>query len=130
MPNGMTTPTVFRELAHRANDGPEVARLWSQLGNRLAVTVSDSRSGAQFSSAPRTTTHSTSSTTSTRTLPSWLDTRDTEVRMDQTHSAEAALPTIRGDPDVSAAAHGWRSRALRVAFCARPDHGSAKAGRC
>jgi hypothetical protein len=48
MPNGMTTATVFRELAHRVNDGLEVALLWSELGNRLAVTVSDSRSGAQF----------------------------------------------------------------------------------
>ena len=38
----------FRELAYRAGDGLEVALLWNELENRLAVTVSDSRSGKRY----------------------------------------------------------------------------------
>jgi hypothetical protein len=40
--------TPFRELAHRATDGLEVAPLWSERENRVAVSVSDSRSGELF----------------------------------------------------------------------------------
>src|SRR5262245_10346331 len=41
-------PSRFRELAYRAGDGLEVALLWNELENRLAVTVSDSRSGKRY----------------------------------------------------------------------------------
>lgn len=40
--------TGIRELAYRANNGLEVALLWSELDNRLAVSVSDVRSGERF----------------------------------------------------------------------------------
>jgi hypothetical protein len=40
--------TRLRELAYRANDGLEVALLWSELEDRLAVSVSDVRSGERF----------------------------------------------------------------------------------
>ena len=36
---------TFRELAHRVSGGVEVRLLWNVLENRLAVTVSDLRSG-------------------------------------------------------------------------------------
>jgi hypothetical protein len=48
MTHDTSTPTDFRELACRADDGLEVALLWSEDENRLAVTVSDSRSGERF----------------------------------------------------------------------------------
>jgi hypothetical protein len=48
MTHDTITPTDFRELACRADDGLEVALLWSEDDNRLAVTVSDSRSGDGF----------------------------------------------------------------------------------
>jgi hypothetical protein len=40
--------TLFRELDYCANDGLEVALLWSEVENRLAVSVSDDRSGEAF----------------------------------------------------------------------------------
>jgi hypothetical protein len=42
-----STPT-FLELAHRVDGGVEVSLLWRQLDNRIAVTVSDTRSGDWF----------------------------------------------------------------------------------
>jgi hypothetical protein len=48
MTNETITPTGFRELAYRASDGLEVALLWSERENRLAVTVSDTRAGERF----------------------------------------------------------------------------------
>jgi hypothetical protein len=39
---------TFRELARRVNDGLEVTLLWNVHENRLAVTVSDPRSGECF----------------------------------------------------------------------------------
>ena len=38
----------FRELAHRSNDGLDVALLWDQASDNLAVTVRDQRSGTAF----------------------------------------------------------------------------------
>jgi hypothetical protein len=38
----------FRELAHRSNDGLDVALLWDQASDNLAVTVHDQRSGTAF----------------------------------------------------------------------------------
>jgi hypothetical protein len=38
----------YRELAHRASDGIEVALLWHQGTDELLVSVSDQRSGAYF----------------------------------------------------------------------------------
>ena len=38
----------FRELAHRSNDGLDVALLWDQASDNLAVTVHDQRSGIAF----------------------------------------------------------------------------------
>jgi hypothetical protein len=38
----------FRELAHRMDAGVEVSLLWRPRDNRLAVTVSDARSGEWF----------------------------------------------------------------------------------
>jgi hypothetical protein len=43
-----TTRTAFRELAQRVDGGVEVTLLWSAREKRLAVTVSDSRSGEWF----------------------------------------------------------------------------------
>jgi hypothetical protein len=43
-----TPRTTFRELAHRVDGGLEVTLLWSVRENRLAVTVSDARSGESF----------------------------------------------------------------------------------
>jgi hypothetical protein len=37
-----------RELAYRASDGLEVSLLWSEADDRLAVRVSDGRSGDSF----------------------------------------------------------------------------------
>jgi hypothetical protein len=48
MPHTLTTETVPRELAHRADDGIEVSLVWSALEDRLTVTVSESRSGVRF----------------------------------------------------------------------------------
>jgi hypothetical protein len=39
---------AFRELAHRVNGGVEVTLFWDVRENRLAVTVSDPRSGESF----------------------------------------------------------------------------------
>jgi hypothetical protein len=39
---------AFRELARRANGGLEVTLFWSEFEDRLAVTVSNSRSGEWF----------------------------------------------------------------------------------
>jgi hypothetical protein len=38
----------FRELAHRSNDGIDVALVWDQATDNLAVTVHDERSGVAF----------------------------------------------------------------------------------
>jgi hypothetical protein len=38
----------YRELAHRANDGVEVALFWGSEDNRLLLVVDDSRSGDLF----------------------------------------------------------------------------------
>lgn len=38
----------FRELAHRSNDGLDVALVWNQASDNLAVTVHDQRSGCTF----------------------------------------------------------------------------------
>jgi hypothetical protein len=38
----------FQELAHRSNDGLDVALVWDQASDHLAVTVHDQRSGAAF----------------------------------------------------------------------------------
>ena len=38
----------FRELAHRSNDGLDVALVWDQGSDNLAVTVRDRRSGTAF----------------------------------------------------------------------------------
>jgi hypothetical protein len=38
----------FRELAHRSNDGIDVALVWHQRSGNLAVTVHDVRSGTAF----------------------------------------------------------------------------------
>jgi hypothetical protein len=43
-----TSQRPFRELAQRTNCDIEVTLLWSAFDDRLAVTVSDSRSGAWF----------------------------------------------------------------------------------
>ena len=40
------------ELAHRAGDGIDVSLLWFEARDRLAVVVSDSRTGDRFSLAP------------------------------------------------------------------------------
>jgi hypothetical protein len=39
---------ITRELACRAGDGLEVVLLWSQVDNRLTVSVADSRTGDSF----------------------------------------------------------------------------------
>jgi hypothetical protein len=45
----MNSGTVERrELAHRSNDGLDVALLWSKATDSLAVTVLDERSGTAF----------------------------------------------------------------------------------
>jgi hypothetical protein len=38
----------FKELAHRSNDGLDVALVWDRATDNLAVTVLDERSGAAF----------------------------------------------------------------------------------
>ena len=43
-----TTAKNVKELAHRANDGVEVALLWNRATNELVVTVDDARSGDSF----------------------------------------------------------------------------------
>jgi hypothetical protein len=43
-----TSVRPFRELAQRTNGDVEVTLLWSAFDDRLAVTVSDSRSGDWF----------------------------------------------------------------------------------
>ena len=43
-----TTTDEHRELAHRANDGVEVALFWHGRTGQLTVTVSDGRTGAYF----------------------------------------------------------------------------------
>jgi len=40
--------TTTRELAFRATDGLEVALLWRKRDGRLAVTVSDAKTGDSF----------------------------------------------------------------------------------
>jgi hypothetical protein len=40
--------TTTRELAHRANDGVEVALLWSPSDDRLTVVVEDTRLEERF----------------------------------------------------------------------------------
>jgi len=44
----MTEQTTYQELAHRANDGMDVTLFWSKTNGRLAVQVSDTRSGDFF----------------------------------------------------------------------------------
>ena len=44
----MSTSTKIKELAHRANDGVEVALLWNETSGALVVTVDDARSGDRF----------------------------------------------------------------------------------
>ena len=41
-------PSHLRELAYRVHDGVEVTLLWDARQNRVAVTVSDMRSGEWF----------------------------------------------------------------------------------
>jgi hypothetical protein len=48
MTTGTSSRSAFRELARRANGGLEVTLLWSEVEDRLAVTVSDSLSGEWF----------------------------------------------------------------------------------
>jgi hypothetical protein len=43
-----TTLNHLKELAHRANDGVEVALYWNRISNRLTVVVDDARSGDLF----------------------------------------------------------------------------------
>jgi hypothetical protein len=43
-----TTLNHLKELAHRANDGVEVALYWNRATNALTVVVDDSRSGDLF----------------------------------------------------------------------------------
>jgi hypothetical protein len=43
-----TTRELYRELAHRENDGVEVVLFWHQPTDELTVTVSDERNGAHF----------------------------------------------------------------------------------
>jgi len=49
----MTGYTTTTELAHRANDGLEVALVWSRADGHLAVIVSDLRAGDSFELAAR-----------------------------------------------------------------------------
>jgi hypothetical protein len=49
----MQDPTT-RELAHRANDGVEVALLWSPSDDRLTVVVEDTRLEERFELQART----------------------------------------------------------------------------
>lgn len=42
------TKATTRELAHRANDGVEVALLWSPSDDRLTVVVEDTRLDERF----------------------------------------------------------------------------------
>ena len=44
----MTKSTAVRELARRVGGDLEVTLVWSELEDRLAVSVSDSRSGEHF----------------------------------------------------------------------------------
>jgi protease II len=46
--DGPVTALADRELAHRIDGGVEVTLLWNEDERRLAVTVSDSRSGEWF----------------------------------------------------------------------------------
>lgn len=48
MAKDTTSQRPFRELARRTNGDVAVTLLWSAFDDRLAVTVSDSRSGAWF----------------------------------------------------------------------------------
>jgi hypothetical protein len=48
MASDMTPRGMFRELAQRVDSGVKVTLLWSAREDRLAVTVSDSRSGEWF----------------------------------------------------------------------------------
>ena len=48
MSHVQTPTTTVRELAHRIDGGVEVSLLWHVREHRLAVTVSDSRSGDLF----------------------------------------------------------------------------------
>ena len=41
-------PPLYRELAHRVNNGVEVVLFWQKLTSELTITVSDERSGAYF----------------------------------------------------------------------------------
>jgi hypothetical protein len=53
---GGTVPktTTYRELARRSADGMRVTLLWSRADDRLAVEVSDAKSGRHFElDAPR-----------------------------------------------------------------------------
>jgi hypothetical protein len=43
-----TTLNHLKELAHRANDGVEVALYWNRATNALTVVVDDARSGDLF----------------------------------------------------------------------------------
>jgi hypothetical protein len=42
------TQELYRELAHRMNDGLEVALFWHRRTDELTVTVSDERVGTYF----------------------------------------------------------------------------------
>lgn len=48
MASTKATQELYRELAHRENDGVEVVLFWHQPTNELTVTVSDERNGAYF----------------------------------------------------------------------------------
>jgi hypothetical protein len=48
METDTASAATFRELAHRVNGGMEVTLFWDVRENRLAVTVSDPRSGESF----------------------------------------------------------------------------------
>ncbi|MFL5829915.1 MAG: hypothetical protein ACJ76X_08375 [Solirubrobacteraceae bacterium] len=43
-----TVPTTMRELHSRVNDGIHVRLLWAERDGRLAVTVTDTRTGEAF----------------------------------------------------------------------------------
>jgi hypothetical protein len=48
MATGVNTRPAFGELAQRVDGGIEVTLLWSARGDRVVVTVSDSRSDEWF----------------------------------------------------------------------------------
>jgi hypothetical protein len=48
MASSNVTPSPYRELAHRVNDGLEVILFWHERTDELIVTISDEPSGAYF----------------------------------------------------------------------------------